>query len=565
MSSNSSPGVYTRELDLSQRIRAVSTSIGAIVGASTKGPLNERVLVTNEQEFISAFGKPNPRTSYMHYAALEFLSKSSRLYVTRVVNDDENNPQNRPLTAGAYYVVDDSAAINPRPRLSVFDDGSSNAQGIWDPYNTLTWNPNTPGIQNALFMVCAQNPGDWNNSIYVSVRPSQKAGTSGFDEAFDDPYAFYVDVYLNYTSPNQRPDETFLVKREYDVDGYGNQLYLEEVINNSSKIIRVRNNPYAPTKVKVLEEAHVFFAGATNGSYVTYGQMIRAWDLYKDVESVDVNILIQGGAPVGMSAPQDIADIQRAMATLAQDRKDCIAVLDIPSTRQETAQALAYRRQELNLDSNYAAIYSPDVRIRDKYNDLDVWVPPSGFAAAAYAYTDEVAEAWFAPAGMSRGTLDVQESRFIYNQGHRDALDDGQINAIRFFPNGSGYKIWGAATMQVMASALSNVHVRRLLNYIEKSISIAAQYSVFDPNDEVLWARLRDMCTRFLTPIQHARGLYWFSVVCDGTNNKAETIAAGDLFLDVYLDPVMFAKRIYLNAILTKTGQDFQELIQERS
>ena len=143
MASNSSPGVYTRELDLSQRIRAVSTSIGAIVGASAKGPLGERVLVTNEQEFIAAFGKPNPRTSYMHYAALEFLSKSSRLFVTRVINDDENNPQNRPLTAGAYYVVDDSAAINPRPRLSVFDDGSSNAQGVWDPYNTLTWNPHT--------------------------------------------------------------------------------------------------------------------------------------------------------------------------------------------------------------------------------------------------------------------------------------------------------------------------------------------------------------------------------------------------------------------------------------
>jgi hypothetical protein len=113
-----SPGAYVVERDLSGRIQAVSTSIGAIVGPLKQGPINERVLVTNEEELISIFGAPDPKFTYLHYAALEFLSKSSRLFVTRVVNDDPS--RDRPLTAGAVLSIDDISADLPIPRLSLF-------------------------------------------------------------------------------------------------------------------------------------------------------------------------------------------------------------------------------------------------------------------------------------------------------------------------------------------------------------------------------------------------------------------------------------------------------------
>lgn len=51
------------------------------------------------------------------------------------------------------------------------------------------------------------------------------------------------------------------------------------------------------------------------------------------------------------------------------------------------------------------------------------------------------------------------------------------------------------------------------------------------------------------------RGLYWFEVICDERNNTPEIIANGDVMLDVYIDPVLPAKRIHLNAIVPKTGQ----------
>ncbi len=572
--SHPSAGVYVKEVDLSQRIAAASTSIGAIVGASPRGPINERVLITSQGQFLRLFGKPFPRMTKMHYAALEFLDESQRLYVTRVINDkepDAGQPEDRALTAGAYCTVDDLSATAPIIRLTSFDDGSAVPLGVYDPMNTVQFNPSQPGIDQVLFMVCAQNPGQWNSEISVRVRPSLSRGVGylpgsnlvDFDPNYDDPYAFYVDVFENYRGPRQQPSESFLVSRVEQVDGFGNQMFIEEVINKRSVLIRVRNNSLAP-QVKIVRDAFVQLLGGTDGKPVTSSNIIQGWDLYRDPERVDVNILIQGSQPTFSPRNDligDIVAIQNNMADIAQSRMDCIAVLDVPETEQATADAVAFRRQELNLDSSYAALYSPDLQIYDPYNDIQIFVPPSGYVAAAYARTDEDFETWFAPAGMNRGDLRILSARHIYNLGARDTLTDSQINAVRFIP-GAGYKIWGADTMQSMASALSNVNVRRLLNFIEKSIATAALYSVFNPHDQVLRDFLRDLCVRFLKPIQDGRGLYWFEVVCDETNNPPEIVATGDLMLDVYVDPVIPAKRIHLNAIITKTGvRDFSEAV----
>src|SRR5438093_13587362 len=111
MAAHSSAGVYVKEIDLSQRVAAASTSIGALVGESDKGPVMERTLITSVRQFIETFGKPNPRTSYMHYCALAFLEQSSRLYVTRVVKNDA-------LTAGAFWTVDDLDAKSLKTSLN---------------------------------------------------------------------------------------------------------------------------------------------------------------------------------------------------------------------------------------------------------------------------------------------------------------------------------------------------------------------------------------------------------------------------------------------------------------
>lgn len=252
------------------------------------------------------------------------------------------------------------------------------------------------------------------------------------------------------------------------------------------------------------------------------------------------------------------------MAQIAELRMDCIAVLDTPKNKQITADAVAYKLNDLNLNSSYAAIYTPDLLIKDAFNDIQLYVPPSGFAAAAYARTDKEAELWFSPAGMARGDLNILSVRHVYNQGMRDALNDAQVNMVRVFP-GKGYKLWNDCTTQVAASALSNINVRRLLNFIEKSIGLASYSSVFDPNDSYLRAQLVEMAERFLRPIKAGRGLYWYSVQCNAENNPPEVVANGDLMLDIYIDPVLPAKRIHLTAIITPTGASYKEIATART
>ncbi len=544
LSAHSSAGVYVVERDLSQRVAAATTSIAAVVGNSNKGPIMERTLITSTRQFTETFGEPNPAVSYMHYAALTFLEESSRIYVTRVSNGDA-------LTAGAYLTVDDINATVPVLRLTNFDDGTNNPLGKWDPFNTLGFDPQQAGIENILGFFCAVNPGTWNNDLYVRVRPSNKLGVI----APDDPYVFYVDVFVNYTSPRQQPSESFLVSRDYRMDGFNHQMNIEDVINGQSKLIRYVANQYAAPSIKVLASVAEFLDGATNGSQPTPGKIIQGWDLYRDPEKVDVNILINAGYT-------DEA-VQINMEEIARDRMDSVAVLDVPWNLQETQDAMNYKNVTLNLDSSYAAMYSPDLLIYDQYTDRNIFVPPSGHVAAAYARTDTDYETWFSPAGMIRGDLNIRGVRWVYNQLDRDALDSAHVNPMRAIP-GRGYKIWGADTMQSMASALSNVNVRRLLNFLEKSISIAALYSVFEPNDKILWGQLVELCERFLKPIRAGRGIYWSYVQCDEKNNPVESIASGDVHLDVYVDPVLPAKRIHLNAIVTRTGAVYTEVAIDR-
>jgi len=536
-----SAGVYTNEIDLSQRVASVASSIGAFVGAAGRGPVGERTLITDTTELDNTFGKPNAgKYGFMLLCAKQFSKVSSRMYITRVVNGA--------LTAGAYLTVDDPTAQTPRLALNNFDNGSNVPLGKDDPFTNLGFNPGDADINNDLMFICAANPGAWNNNIAIGIRPSNPKGRNvGSDHNVNH---FYIDVFYNYTGPNNVPVESFLVSRtvgEVNTDGSG--LFVEDVINTRSKYIRVRNNPYCKI-VPVLTAPFQFLSGATDGLPVTTDQIANAWQLYDDAEHIDVNLLVNGGYanPV----------VQRVMVDVARNRFDAFAILDMPDAAAEVSDAVNYRRNDLNINDSYGGIYGPWVQIDDTDNDKKVWMPPSGLVSAAFARTDSERALWFAPAGLNRGQLQIRDIRKKYNQGARDALDQAQINCIRFIP-GRGYVIWGQATLQTQPSATQHVNVRRLFNYIKKSISTSVAFGVFDPNDEFLRKQLRGITSSFLEPIKQGRGLNAYDVVCDDRNNLPDTIASGDLILDVYADPVIAVKRIHLTAFIQPTGTKFSE------
>lgn len=513
--SSTSAGVYAGEIDNSVRATAIPTSIGAVVGPALRGPVNVPTLVVDSTEYESVFGINNPQLTKMGYCVDAFMQDSSRLYVVRVAIDA--------LLGGVRIVTENNFAS----ALAISNGLERPEDIVFAESTDIMW-------------IYAANPGEWNNGVRVLLYPDTN-DISG--EQF---------VLSVFEGSSTVPVETHRVTLFDKLDGNGTQLNVETRLEEDSKRIRAMVNSDHPSFV-VDARANLVNAivstqlsGGHDGIAVTDSDIIEAWDLFSDKETITVNLLINAG----YTNP----DVHLAMTELAESRDDCFAILDAPSNLQEAQALVTWRRTVQNINSSYAALYTPDLKIRDTKQGRDIFIPPSGHVAGVFARTDNDAAAWFAPAGIRRGQLDVTGLQHTYKIGHRDLFAENQINPIISRP-GEGYVVWGADTLQAHASSLSNINVRRLVSLLKTSIADTVIIGVFDPNDVFLRREITAMCEGILNPIRNGRGLYSFSVVCDDRNNTNETIASGDLILDVYLDPVLPAKRIHLNAVIPKTGE----------
>lgn len=366
-----------------------------------------------------------------------------------------------------------------------------------------------------------------------------------------------------YEYPNlSSPVESWRLSLEDSVDGFGDQLNIEYAINDGPKkssYIRVNLNEAYEDRV-VLNNTTIsnatrlgFLAGADDGLAVTTAEIVTGWDDFMDVEKMAIRILMNGG--------NGTPEIHQKITAVCERRRDCVGVLDIPSDNQLPQEAYNFRRQEMNVDSSYVAVYSPDPLIYDQYTAKRRYVPPSGLVAAQYAYTDVVAREWFAPAGLNRGLIKrALDLRHKYNEGDRDLLSPEQVNCIRKM--GPRFPIWGEYTTQVRPSALQSVPVRRCLNTIEIALAESLAYSNFEPNDPQTRYRIKQLCNNFLETIKQGRGLNEYETVCDERNNTGPIIDARQLYVDVYLKPNLPALYIRLRSIVTKQGARFDELIE---
>lgn len=386
------------------------------------------------------------------------------------------------------------------------------------------------GVAVKTYTVSAANPGSWGNSLTVSFTAPGTDGT------------FTVTVKNSGVQV-----EKFVVSRTVNsLDGYGRTLYIEDVINNQSQYITVEDNT-ANTNPHVAVTDTPLTAGADDTTALTDSQINTAWDLFAVKEEVEVSILINAGWATSA--------VQTKMANLAENRADCIAVLDIPPNKTAVSDMVDYVNDgsQLEVDSSYAAIYAPWLLIYDQYNDKQIYIPPSGHVAGIYAETDADAETWYAPAGVRRGRLNILGVQKAFSEGDRDSLYTGRINPIQVFP-GEGIQVYGQKTLQSAASALDRVNVRRLMISIEKSVARALRPYVFEFNDNFTRSDVTAILNNYLGDIQSRRGTTGFAVVCDESNNTPTVIDNNQMIVDIYVKPSRAAEFIQVNAIITPTG-----------
>lgn len=316
-----------------------------------------------------------------------------------------------------------------------------------------------------------------------------------------------------------------------------------------------------------------FRGGTYNPSAVTSADKIQALSKYQTADEIDVSLVFLGEA--------DRTTITWGISNIADSRKDCLLFItptELASssdtignyiTDQDPLAAektVAFKNGDgstnVSLPSSSYIVYDSGYKeIYDTYNDAYVWIPSNGDTAGLCARTDRTDDPWFSPAGFNRGQL-KNTIRLAFNpkQAARDLLYLQGINPIVSFV-GQGVVLYGDKTGLSKPSAFDRINVRRLFIVLEKAISTAAKYQLFELNDPFTRAHFKNMVEPFLRDVKGRRGLYDFKVVCDESNNTPQVIDSNSFVGDIYVKPARSINWVRLNFVAVGSGATFDESI----
>ena len=299
-------------------------------------------------------------------------------------------------------------------------------------------------------------------------------------------------------------------------------------------------------------------SGGADGSAATVGQKKTAYEKFNDAETVDVNLIIAGTCTT--------THIDN-LITIAENRKDAIVfaspersdVVNVANSTTQTLNVITFFNSVRS--SSYVVFDSGYKYTYDKFNDVFRFVPMNGDLAGLCARTDLVADSHFSPAGFNRGVL-RGAVKLAYNptQVQRDELYRARINPVVTFP-GQGTTLFGDKTGLSAPSAFDRINVRRLFITLEKAISTASKFQLFEFNDEFTRAQFRNIVEPFLRDVQGRRGITDFLVVCDETNNTGDVIDRNEFRADIFIKPARSINFITLTFVATRTGVAFEEVI----
>lgn len=458
-----------------------------------------------------------------------------------IVIQSDKGPSNVPtlITSNKEFIDTFGKPLPDRPSmysaLAFLEKGNRLyvARAIVDAARASITASDTQATPAATLGFNAASEGAWGNDISISFNDK---------DATDDIFEIIVS-YQTVEVERWRVSKTSNL-----LDGYGKSLFVEDVINGNSDYITVTSLP-ASTELPDMTQSLDLVGGTNDTTALADADVTTAWSLFANKRAIDVTLLINGGFAT--------ETVQMAMINLAEARADAIAILDVPEDSNAATDAATYSDTTLNANSSFAALYAGWPQIYDQYNDKTLYAPPSGYVAAVMAFTATVSEPWSAPAGTTRGGLNVLGVNEIYTEGDRDVLYESNVNPIQS-DIGLGVYIDGQKTLSRAPSALDRINVRMLLIVIQKAITRALKPFVFEANDPFTRENIFSLVSNYMNNILARRGVYEFKVVCDETNNTAQVIDQNKLLCDLFVKPTRTAEFIKLNTIVTATGVDFK-------
>ena len=634
-----SPGVLVQERDLTRIIPAVSTSIGAIAGEFRKGPLDEIVSISSENDLVDTFGEPDSNNFEVFFSAANFLQYSNSLRVVRAAQTNLVNATTTGCglqikntthyqdnyadgsgvvgtfaarTAGAHgntllvstcpsatayeeegaTTVNDGSTAVGDTTITVADGTTLNVGDIISFSTTAATNDYDDGHQYRItgisthdLTIVQKDSGSggllttitnganvrrrWRYYDSVGTGPGTSPFVSDRSGSGDEIHVVVVDEDGDVTGVPGQVLETFekLSKAADAKTPQGDTNYYPDVIYNQSQHVYWMDHNTSGTNWGSNASGTTFTAvdtptleslsGGADGSSVTTGQKKTAYEKFQDAETVDVGLIIAGsGDGTHVENLITIAEIRKdAVVFASPERADVVNVSNSETQKDNVIDFFNSRSSSSYcvFDSGYKYMY-------DKYSDVYRFVPLNGDIAGLAARTDLVADSWFSPAGFNRGNIrGAIKLAFNPNKSQRDELYMKRVNPVVTFP-GQGTVLFGDKTALTSPSAFDRINVRRLFITLEKAISTASKFQLFEFNDEFTRANFRAIVEPFLREVQGRRGITDFLVVCDNTNNTGDVIDRNEFVAEIFVKPNRSINFIKLQFVATRTGVAFEEV-----
>ncbi len=565
-----SPGVLARENDQSLVTAQPQTPGAAIIGPTVKGPVEKPISVSSFSSYQAIFGGSleSGSTDYTYLTSIAannyFQQGGESLLVTRVTSGSFESAASTLIPTGSGGPT---SGLSPFV-LETISEGEIMNSGLTEIQNgalesgsadNIRWEITSVNTGSGVFSLAIRRGNDNNNQKVfletynnISLDPfssnyisraigdlSSTLVTQGADTFLQESGSYpsisnYVRVkQVNFNTPHF-----------FNNDGSAKDIYTGSLpsISSGSFDNGVGSNLNANGANNFYQNISTQTQGLIATDYTNAIQLLANQDDYQyNVISTPGLTLTDHGTAVNLVKNNTIS------------RGDAIYVMDLVPYNTAIGTVVG---ASSGPDTSYAASYWPWVQTVDPNTGLLVFVPASTMIPGVYAFTDASSDPWFAPAGITRGGLNVVRAERKLTSTNRDTLYEANINPIATFPQ-QGVVVFGQKTLQKAASALDRVNVRILLIKLKGYISQIADNLVFEQNTIATRQNFLTQVNPYLESVQQRQGLYAFKVVMDETNNTPDVIDRNELIGQIFLQPTKTAEFIVLDFNVLPTGATF--------
>ena len=560
-----SPGVLARETDQSF-IQSQPVQAGAaVIGPAAKGPVGIPRLVTSFSEYQAIYGTDVTSGSQQY----EYLTQTSAnnyfsqggtsLLVTRVQSGSFTGATSTTISNG-LDATSSSFALTTISEGEIMNNTGAEVSGslVSGSKDNIRWEIQGTNTSTGTFSLIIRR-GDDNsrqkNPIETFSNLSLDPKSSNYiskvigdtihtvEQDGTDYYVKSTGTYVNKSAYVRVSAVTNPTPDYFDNNGNAKSAYTASIpVAGSGSFGSATGALFDGQEAKWNGDINSNIQGLSQSDYTSSINLLSNKDEYK------YNLITVPGLN-----SSDHGTAVNLLVSTVESRQDAIAVIDLDgydtgvSTIVNGASAF---------DTSYAATYWPWLQTLNSTSQT-VWVPASTMIPGVYAFTDASSDAWFAPAGLTRGALgNVIKAERKLTSGNRDTLYTANVNPIATFP-GNGVVVFGQKTLQKRASALDRVNVRRLLISLKDYISQISDNLVFEQNSIATRNSFLTQVNPYLESIQQRQGLYAFKVVMDETNNTADVVDRNELVGQIYLQPTKTAEFILLDFNVLPTGATF--------